>query len=430
MTRNGSEPRFFYGWVIVGYVVANAIILSGVAFLAIGVFIQPLEREFGWSRASISAAFSNSWVVAALMGPVAGRFVDKYGVRPALTIGLLGMAATFAMLSRVESLWQLHAVLIIGAVARPFASFIPTSVLLSRWFVRKRATTLGFVAAGYSIGGLLVPLVALVVDMTSFRGGFLFNAVLIAALVPAGLLVIRERPADRGLEPDGGPGDGLVAGGQHSIAVESESTLREALHTPAFWYLALAFTLLFTSQGAFLVHAVPFFESAGRSTATATLLVLALTTTTGVLRAGLGMLVDRAANPHRLAAILTCTMGLAMTIVTLNTSVLAIAAFMPLWAIGMAGGPVFEPLLFLRTFGAKNFGQILGALGVVEMVGTWGGPVGAGFVFDQTGSYRLALAVGAFIFVGAALFFVRAGRSARARARAFAAAPAGVAGSG
>ena len=111
-----------------------------------------------------------------------------------------------------------------------------------------------------------------------------------------------------------------------------------------------------------------------------------------------------------------------MTILTLNTSAFAIAAFMPLWAIGMAGGPVFEPLLFLRTFGAKNFGQILGALGIVEMVGTWGGPVGAGFAFDQTGSYRLALAIGAFIFVGAALFFVRAGRSARARARAFAAA--------
>ena len=162
----------------------------------------------------------------------------------------------------------------------------------------------------------------------------------------------------------------------------------------------------------------PFFESVGKSTKVATLIMLALTMTTGGLRSVLGIIVDRVAYPHRLAASLSTSMALGITILTISAATPAIAVFMPFWAIGMAGGPVFEPVLYLRGFGARHFGQILGTAGLVETIGSWAGPVAAGLVYDTTGSYRLALGAFAALFVTAAVFFLRAGTTARDRAAA------------
>lgn len=125
----------------------------------------------------------------------------------------------------------------------------------------------------------------------------------------------------------------------------------------------------------------------------------------------------------RLAAFLACSMAVGLAILTVNAQTLAIAIFLPFFAVGMAGGPVFEPILFLRSFGAKHFGAILGLAGVVETIGSWFGPTFAGFMYDATGDYRATFAVFTAIFVLAAFFFIRAGSTARQRAAGLAAAP-------
>lgn len=413
----GQENRtVFYGWWIVGYVVANAIILSGTAFLAIGVFVRPLEEEFRWSRGEITSAFGISLLVAGFIGPFAGKFIDRYGARLSLLFGLVGMVVAFLMLAAVQTLWQLYAIFFFMACVRPFSSYLPGSVLLARWFRQRRATVLGLVAAGYSIGGLLLPLTALVIDLGGFRAGFIFDAILIALLIPAMMIIVRERPEDRGLVPDGRVE--IEAGMPHSaptLHIEHESTLREALHSPAFWSLTFAFTFLFTSQTAFLIHGVPFFESAGNSTATATIIMLVLTLTTGTLRAGLGFIVDRVASPYRLAGVLSCSMALGLFVLTLSSHTVGIAIFLPFFAVGMAGGPVFEPVLYLRGFGAKHFGEILGVAGVMETFGSWLGPTFAGFMYDSLGDYEATFIIFALIFVAAASLFLAAGRSAARR---------------
>lgn len=412
-----KQGGVFYGWFIVGYVVSNAIILSGTAFLAIGVFVRPLEEEFRWSRGEITSAFGVSLLVAGFIGPFAGKFVDRYGARIALCIGLVGMSAAFLMLASVQTLWQLYAIFFFMACVRPFSSYLPGSVLLARWFRQRRATVLGLVAAGYSIGGLLVPLTALVIDLGGFRAGFLFDAILIACLLPVMLLIVRERPEDRGLVPDGRMAveDGLPHSGP-ALHIEHESTLRQALHSPAFWSLTFAFTFLFTSQTAFLIHGVPFFESVGNSTATATIIMLILTLTTGTLRAGLGFVVDRVASPYRLAGVLACSMALGLFVLTISSHAAGIAVFLPFFAVGMAGGPVFEPVLYLRGFGAKHFGEILGVAGVMETLGSWFGPTFAGFMYDSLGNYEMTFIIFAIVFVTAALLFLAAGRSAARQA--------------
>jgi sugar phosphate permease len=389
-TPQPARRRIFYGWwILAGSVVAMAL-GSGVSFWSFGLYIDPLEDQFGWSRAQVSAGFSASLLISGLTGPLIGRWVDLRGPRVVIIIGATLTALTYLLLATTGSLWQWYVFLSINAVFRQMMFFIPFQTLLSRWFDRRRGVALGILGTGFSMGGfVVVPLMRLVIDVFGWDGSFVFSgAVVLAVFVPMAILVLRNRPEDVGTVADGEEHDDDQIRQPRPL---TGLTLSEALRTPLFWFIALAMTMFLFSVFGWLVHQVPFYESVGVDRSVAAALVSVAAGFGMLSRLTFGFLADRIPRIETAAMALLAFLMAAMTALLVNSETPGITIFLLLWIVGSGGGPLLEPLLMTRAFGLAHFGTILGVLGLVETLGIIASPVIAGAIFDATESYDWAL---------------------------------------
>lgn len=382
--------------MLAGSVVAMAL-TSGVSIWSFGLYIEPLEDEFGWSRTEVSLGFSISLLISGFSGPIVGRWIDARGPRSSIIVGATLTAATYLLLATTSDLWQWYSYNSINAVFRGMMFFIPFQALISRWFDRRRGMALGILGTGFSLGGLLmVPLMRLIIDAVGWDGSFVFSGIVVMAVfVPMGFLLVRNNPADVATAPDGE----LRADDEpHQPRALTGLTLGQALRTPYFWVLALALMFFFYGIFGWLVHQVPFYESVGVSRGIAAALV-SIAAGFGILsRLAFGLLADRIRRIETAAMGLLAFLMAGMATLLLDSSTAGIAVFLVFWIVGAGGGPLLEPLLLPRAFGLAHFGAILGALIVIETIGLITSPAVAGAIFDSTGSYDWALVtlLGAF----------------------------------
>lgn len=390
----------YYGWRVVIAATAALCVSSGVSFWAFGLYIEPLEGEFGWSRAEISGAIGLSWLVSGLLGPLVGIWVDRYGPRSAMMLGALLLGLTYFLLAGMNTLWQLYALYFLSSVFRAWMFYIPVQALVSRWFTRRRGQALGIATAGFGFGGFIfTPLLIFIIEQWGWREAYAFSgAILIAYFLPATLFVIRNRPEDVGAHEPEGP---ELAPAAREVPWGESWTLARALRTRAFWLLAMGLNLMFMAQLSFLIHAVPFYRSEGVSPGIAAALVSANTALYTTLRLGLGFLADRV-PPRTIAIALTLFQAATLSLVIVSAAPPVLAVFVVLWAFGQAAGPIIEPLLVSRTFGIAHFGSILGASGMVATSGQVLGPFIGGWLFDLTGNYDAAFLVYVGSFLAAA----------------------------
>jgi len=401
-----APGRFYYGWVILGAAVLAMALGSGVSFWAFGLYVDPMESEFGWSRAQVSAGFSVSLAISGLSGPFIGRWVDSRGPREAILIGAVMTALSYLLLATTSSLWQWFVFLSINAIFRQLMFFIPFQALISRWFDRKRGVALGILGTGFSLGGFVVLLMTLVIDEFGWDGSFLFTSAVIAAVyIPMTLFVLKNNPSDVGAFIDGESheeAEARLAGGPLRGL-----TLRQALRTPLFWLIAFAMTFFLFGVFGWLVHQVPFYESVGVDRGVAGALVTTVAAGGIFARLGFGLIVDRFPRVETPAMVLLVFLSSSFVALLLDSSAAGIGVFMVLWIIGSGGGPLLEPLLLTRAFGLAHFGTILGMLGLVETIGIISSPTLIGAIFDATGSYdwALVLLMGAFLSALTLFFF-------------------------
>lgn len=405
-----TSGRFFYGWVILAASVVAMAVGSGMSFWSFGLYVEPLEAEFGWSRAEVSAGISASLAVGALSGPLIGRWIDAQGPRTVISAGAVLTAATFLLLAVTSELWHWFAFLSLNSVSRQMIFFIPFQALVSRWFHRRRGMAVGVLSTGFSFGGLLiVPLMAFVIDRVDWDGSFVFASALTAVLfLPMGLLILRNDPADIGANVDGVEyAEGETPDPQPAA---SGLTLGEAVRTPTFWLLAFAMTLFLFGIIGWLVHMVPFYESVGVSRGTAALLVSAAAGFGVITRLAFGVLVDRFERVEIGAMGLLAFLVGAMVTLLFDSGTIGIAVFLVFWIVGSGGGPMLEPLLLVRAFGLKHFATILATLMLVDAIGIVSAPTIAGAIFDATDSYDLVLAMFAAAYASALVLFWLASR--------------------
>lgn len=389
-----GRRKVFYGWWLLAASVVSMALGSGVSFWAFGLYIEPLEEEFGWSRAAVSFGFSISLLVSGLAAPLVGRWIDRRGPRSAILVGAVLTAASFGLLGLTNSLWQWYLFSTINAVVRQLMFFMPFMALISRWFDRRRGIAVSILGTGFSLGGFaVVPVMSALIDGVGWRGAFVASGLAIAALfLPVGWYIVRDSPADVGAEVDGAPrpADNLPSPPLEGL------TAREAMRTPLFWTLAFALMLLFFGMFGWLVHQVPFYESVGLSPRAAALIV-SLSAGLGIgTRLFVGMFADRLPRFEVAAIALVACLIASMVTLSISTSTAAIALFLVFWVAGTAGGPMMEALLLTRSFGVAHFATILGAVVVVETLGQIISPTIAGAIFDHDGSYDRAL----LLFIG------------------------------
>ena len=408
-----GRRKVYFGWWLLGAGIVLMAVTSGTSFWAFGLYIQPVEDEFGWSRATVSFGISLSLLVSGLTAPLVGRAIDVYGPRKVTLLGALLTSATFFLIATTSAVWEWFFFLSLNAVVRNMAFYIPFQSLIARWFDRRRGLAIGVLGVGFSLGGLvMVPVLRVVIDAWDWDGALIFSGVLLAALyVPLGWKFIHDHPNDVGQHVDGEARAPVVIGGARRLP---GMTPRQAIRTPLLWCLAFALAFMFFGMVGWLIHILPYYESVGVSPVTVAGLV-AIAAGVGIFsRLGFGMVADRVRSIETAAAVLAATLALALlTLLISGGSTVGIGLFLVFFLISSAAGPMLEPLLLTRAFGLAHFATILGVVGAVGTVGLVVSPTVAGAIFDRTGSYDWALVMWVSSVSLSALLFLVARRLPR-----------------
>jgi MFS family permease len=186
----------YNGWLIALIASLASGLTIGTSNYAFGVFIEPLEEQYGWTRTQINTALVFG-VASALISPLVGRWIDRFGSRPVMVGSLVVVAAGFVIYAGMTSLWHFYVASALIYLGLPGATMIPSGRLISIWFAGTRGRMMGFVTAGNNIGGLtMVPLAALVVGTSGWRWGYVAFAVIILLIGLVTLIYVRDRQSD------------------------------------------------------------------------------------------------------------------------------------------------------------------------------------------------------------------------------------------
>lgn len=405
----------FYGWWIVAASVGFQILGAGLLMHAYGAYTILLKAEFGWSTTMLSFGFVVQRIESGLLGPVQGWLVDRFGPRIIMQVGVVVFGVGFMAFSLTNSPVTFFATFAIVAVGASLAGFLTLTVAIVNWFSRHRATALGLMGVGFSLGSVVFLAVAWSLESYGWRTTALVSGIIIIVVGTPLARLLRTRPEDYGLRVDGDPPE--VATGEEDgpgSAAESDGelsfTAREALKTPQFWYLSIGHSSALLLVSAVMMHLVPrLHQELGYSLQEASIIVLVLTVFQMLGHLGGGFLGDRI---DKRAIIIIC---MAMHC----AAILILAYASSLWMIlvftllhGSAWG-VRGPLMqALRAdyYGRGSFGTIMGFSSLIVMTGTIAGPLVAGYLFDVTGSYQPGFTLLAAVAGVGSLFFILATR--------------------
>lgn len=259
-TDAASQRSFHYGWVVAGATFLSGLIMAG-AVGAPGIFIIPLQQEFGWSTSDISAALAVRFFLFGIMAPFAAALMNKYGVRRIVLTAQAIVAACLIASLWMTSLWQLLLLWGVGVgVGTGMTALVLGATVATRWFVARRGLVVGILTASVATGQLIFLPV-----LTSLAVAYGWRVALIVVCVAVGfaalimLLVMRDRPSDVGLLPYGHEGPPPpVPPAPSSVTAAAFGALRDASRTKAFWILFGTFFICGAStNGLIQTHFIP-----------------------------------------------------------------------------------------------------------------------------------------------------------------------------
>jgi sugar phosphate permease len=391
---------FFYGWWLV---IATATILfltAGTYFYGFSTLVDPLEVEFGWSRALIGGAFSVALLAEGLTALLVGYLVDRFGAPCLLLVGVLLMGSGFVALSQIQLVWQLYAALATFALGMTLAG-LACWVTVVHWFAKKRGRALALMSCGVGACGVMVVVLAALISLLGWRSAVVTIGISQIAICVPLALTVRHRPEDVGLLADG---EGRATGRSRATSAASPKgedaagkrveqgglTVRQALRTRPFWLLTLASALTWLGSMALVGHLVPFLEgSADFSRGAASAVAMGIPFGSLVGRLGFGWLADYVVK-RWLMAVAYVLQGAGILVFATIDSPWQAVLFLAVFSTGWDGAIPLLPALQAEYFGLRAFGGIQGLLSAVATLGAFGGPVFAGMVYDTMDSYRPA----------------------------------------
>ncbi len=406
----------FYGWWLVGLAVFMLTLMASTSFQGLGLYLVALERKFGWSRTVLSAPFSLARVQGAVIGPLEGWLIDRVGSRRMVFIGYTTMGVGFVMFSQIDSVWQYILAYIVISVGGGLGGWLAIITMVNNWFIRRRSMALATAMTGVHFGGFLVYVLAIGLEYHGFRTTMLgIGIFLLATTVPMSL-IIRSRPEDIGLKPDGDavPADESAAGSVPYRAAaasddpEPDFTARQALRTPVFWILAVVHMTSTISIVTLAAHLVPKLNDMGFSLTQAALVVSAYTCVAIVTQFVAGYFGDRLPKPPLIFGFLLLQAASLFVLATAEAKGLALV-FALLYGLGIGGRVPLMTAIRGDYFGRKAFATIMGLSMLPNNFGMMVAPVFAGYMFDTTGSYLVPfLTFGVMNLFGAlGMLFVR-----------------------
>src|SRR6201991_4924547 len=300
-----GRRNIHYGWVMVGVTVLTALISAGTVG-APGVFIVPLQHEFGWTTAEISSALSIRFILFGLMAPFAAALMNRYGLRNvALTAQLVVVSGLLASLMMTQ-VWQLMLLwgVVIG-LGTGMTALVLGATIAARWFVARRGLVVGILTASVATGQLVfLPLLASLTERMGWRIALALMCAMLGIAAFAVAMVMRDRPSDVGLRPFGDEGtQPLPAPPPNTAPIMAAAlgALRDAARTRVFWILFATFFICGAStNGLIQVHLIPMCLDFGIPQVQAAGLLAAMGVFDFVGTIGSGWLSDRYDNRYLL----------------------------------------------------------------------------------------------------------------------------------
>jgi MFS family permease len=252
--------RVHPAWVVLIAVTACMAASSGLRSV-FGVYIKPLEAEFGWTRGALSGAAAISLLLLGAAGPFAGRLADRWGPRRVTVLALLLLGGGAVGAAAIHALWHVYLTTgVLMGVGAGGLGLATGSVIATRWFEARRGLAIGIAAGGMSAGQLLIiPLATVLMVWFGWRSSFFWLGLGVLVIVlPLAAWLIRNDPADRGLRPYGAVGPALSAAQAADARAAGRVGLVEAAQYPQFWLLMGTFFVCgYTTNGMVLTHFMP-----------------------------------------------------------------------------------------------------------------------------------------------------------------------------
>ena len=379
-----KRPKYFYGYNIV----ASSFFIQALGIgtmMTFGVFFKPILSEFGWSRATLSAAQSIMAIFAGFFSIIVGRLNDRFG--PRILIMLTGCAGLgLILMSGLSSIWQLYFFysFFVG-IGVSAVDIIPLSTLM-RWFVRRRGIMTGITKMGTGLGQFAIPLLAnMFILEYGWQSSYLIIGISMLILLITSGLPLRREPGSMGFLPDGDEESPSI----NPASSQTGFYLRAALRTRQFWTLCLAYLITMFCLFIVTVHIIPHATDIGLSSTAATGVLSTIGATSILGRFLTGIAIDRTGN--RLTMVL-CYILLISSFLWLQVATEHWMFFLFAVVYAFAHGGLYTTIspVVAEYFGLRAHGSLFGILFFCSTLGGAIGPVVAGHIFDTTESYSLA----------------------------------------
>jgi MFS transporter, OFA family, oxalate/formate antiporter len=409
-----SEPRaheqagIYYGYWLVGLAFIAQFVAVGVQNYVIGAFLTPMTQELGWTRAEYTISRTLAQVVLAVAGLFIGIHVDRHGGRGLMLAGTALLSAALVAHGWIDALWQWIAlnglILTLGAA---LVGNLVVNVTLAKWFVAQRGRAVAIAAMGVSFAGvLLTPLSTLLVDSFGWRAAWQMLGGATALLMLPVSAAMRRAPEDHGLHPDGLSHAEVAAGHGERAALDLARSLTraQALRSPSFYLLVLAFGLFFVNIGVVLLQTIPFLTDSGFSRTEAALMITVTSVPSLLSKPAWGYFIDRL-NARPLAALGAGITGVSLLIIVLAAragSQHGVWAGYFLLGIGWGGMIPLQEVIWAGFFGRAHLGAVRSAALPFSLFLSAAGPILTSYYYDVMGNYDGALLTVAVLSVASA----------------------------
>ncbi len=377
-----------YGWRIALALAVTETASYGVLYYAFAVFLAPMERELGWSRAELTGAFSLSFLVMAALAYPVGAWVDRHGPRALMTVGSIGASFLVIAWSQVERLSDLYLIWAGIGVCAAAVLYDPAFAAIAQWFDTRRNTALTIVtfAAGFA-STIFLPLSHTLLQAWGWRGAVFGLGVILAGItIPLHALVLRRRTN----RPGAPAGAGRVGPRAPHVNTPPGVGFEQALSQRLFWLLTLGFGLAALSASAIRLHFIPVLTAAGMDpglAATATGMI----GVTQVLGRLLFAPLERWFPGRQLLVGIFGVQSLATALLFIGQTTLPAVGFIALFGAAQGAATLARPAILAEVYGAANYGRISSVMSMLLTLTATAAPWAASLIYDAQQSYGLVL---------------------------------------
>lgn len=403
----------YHGWTITWTFALTETISWGILYYAYSALLVPMQEEFGWSSAAINGAYSLAMLISGIAAPFVGRWLDVHGPRAIMTAGSIAGTLLILAWSRVETLTGFYLVWVGIGLASAVTLYEPAFATIAKWFHRdrSRAMLIVTIAAGFA-STIFLPLTGWLVHATDWRTALMILAIILGLFtIPPHALFLRRQPSDLGLAVDGTSRPDEITPSRPDPP-PADSNLPEALRSPAFRWMTLAFFLQTFSSIAIGVHLIAYLTERGDGAtfaATATGLIGAAQVAARIITT----MLDRRFSLFLLTAFIFALEAAAIVILVLWKHPAGVILAVIFLGTGRGAVTLIRPGLIADLFGSNNFGSISGAQSFIL---TWAralAPVAMGAGYTAFGGYTPMLWIFAAITAIAAAAMLPSGKEAK-----------------